>query len=414
MKKTITIFLSLFFILTFTINSFASVGDYYTEDRDNKKGAEKAKEFGAYSHIDKSLEKNTFSFFAQHGSYTITDSSGNEKSYPLYYVENYELPLNSCLYRYTSSGEYHYNLYYLKDDGTVAISSSYKVISSYNLYTGEILHPSTYTYARCVTTQLSSVIYTDVPVFSNQDSCTNFLKNGNVDVSNSIVLPDSYTTESPLTMFVYQSDSNEYDFTLNWTQMDISSDIRSYVTLDIELLANNTEKKLDTVVLDSAYQTKNDNYLSTNVSSYMQGVKLVNYEDYVEFGFTVYNYPLTGNGIKSKLKHCYVYWTNHGIYYNENNLINADDIDDKGVKLPTETEYIQNGGIINMEDWYNSGGSGSGNFISGIFSGFGLLDGSLPAFISSTFSYVPDELWILIFAAVSGALVVGLFKLVVK
>lgn len=404
MKKMLMVIITIMFVFSFSVLSFASPSDR-VELPD-----------GFEEYIDNDDSYKHTSIYFQNGYYSLPSGDYNIKA-PNYSIWNLRLPDMSCIFMETKGDYVYFHVCYINDNGYFMQSDTWPIYDGCSSMNGYFCNGES-----AGNVGLSSQIYTDcrpsivggnVIAFSTLDSAKDYLINGNLDTFYTKYIPHSFNTEAPLTMFVYQSDTNEYDLTLNWTQLDISDDIRSYVTLDIELLANNVEKKLDTVVLDAAYQTKKDNYVQTNVSTYMEGIKLVNFEDYVEFGFTVYNYPLTGNGIKSKPKHCYVYWTNHGIFYNENNLINAEDIDDKGVKLPTETEYIQSGGIINMEDWYNSG-SGSGNFLSGIFSGFGLLDGSLPAFISSTFSYVPDELWILIFAAVSGALVVGLFKLVVK
>ena len=108
------------------------------------------------------------------------------------------------------------------------------------------------------------------------------------------------------------------------------------------------------------------------------------------------------------------YDVNTGIHIN----VEYEEKTESGDFVPDSSynDYGDGSGMIRDDIGAASGGSVSlGNFISNIVNGFGLLgDNGVVNMMSSVFSFLPVELWVLIYMMVSLFLVVALFKLVVK
>lgn len=79
-------------------------------------------------------------------------------------------------------------------------------------------------------------------------------------------------------------------------------------------------------------------------------------------------------------------------------------------------DYGDGSGLIRDDIGAASGGSlSTGNFISNIVNGFGLLgNGGIVSLAASALSFIPSELWTLIYFALSLFLIIALFKLVIK
>lgn len=103
-----------------------------------------------------------------------------------------------------------------------------------------------------------------------------------------------------------------------------------------------------------------------------------------------------------------------------------------GIKISAEYEEKTESGDFVPDSSYNDYGDGSGlirddigatsvgslstgNFISNIVNGFGLLgNGGIVSLTASALSFIPSELWTLIYFALSLFLIIALFKLVIK
>ena len=79
-------------------------------------------------------------------------------------------------------------------------------------------------------------------------------------------------------------------------------------------------------------------------------------------------------------------------------------------------DYGDGSGLIRDDIGASSGGSlSTGNFLSNIVNGFGLLGGSgIVSLTASALSFIPSELWTLIYFSLSLFLIIALFKLVIK
>lgn len=274
----------------------------------------------------------------------------------------------------------------------------------------------------------SGFIKTNIPLFSDEETARAFI-NGTVDISQA----ENYTTD----ILNKVKDSNEVPMPRNLHI--VHEDYRYYIVWEY---SSEDLKKISLVSIDGMVYELRSGLKLFGETAYVDTDDLdscIELDEYLEPRLS-YKLDITDdiirlrNGIEKKLgtraeyQSIVDYWviarwdkSEFDMYFSNFAHVKLYISDsDEGFKVDFDTSVSDSEGNVLDDVQFNTGlGSGnaisSNDFIGNIASGFNLLgDNGLIALLTSSLSFIPSRLWMIIGTALSIMVIVALFKLVIK
>lgn len=263
------------------------------------------------------------------------------------------------------------------------------------------------------------ILDTNVPIFDSKLACDDYAKSGIID--GAVALPDDMVCVPPVDVDIFSDDNDSNKLYCTWKQNDDDdiSNYNSYVTYDYEYnYADNLSSPYPpgNIVVDTEYKTSTYNKVLFDIS------KIVKKADVGKKGgadsciitLNVYNFDTSGKKAKSETCSIRLKVTENGVY--RMNRDTTTGLPDWSQPVKSETDYIKDNGYnYTPDDFVPVIGNDNTSFVNNILTGFGLLgNGGFLVLFSRIFNYIPTEIWDVIKFYFSIAVLVALFKLIIK
>lgn len=347
-------------------------------------------------------------------------------SYGLYkgtFVESLNIPNGAVIYY----DDYYAYIYYalLKEDGSVISgkidhkstseygkswlssysSSTYKTSDAHSWY-----YYSTYVRSR----SKGEIASCTLPVFANKAAASEYLLNGVMNSDTCLNYNDFINIPSPYDISVNSDNEDKYKIYINFKQyIEELNGFHLNYRLEHQIKTDEIEENNYDTKSFNNYEILSEHQIIENINSLISGLVFDDNDDMCTIRFQLYNSSVANESIKSNIATVELRIDINGIFERIYGYDGCKDNLSSLLWLPLKSQSGHTDSVLGGNS--NAGIPYDSSFVGSVVNGFGLLgNNGLFALLSQLFSFVPNQLWTMFFAFLGGAMLVALFKYIVK
>lgn len=265
------------------------------------------------------------------------------------------------------------------------------------------------------------VVSGTAPIYLSYEAAYDYLVNDNLNLKDTFYISDDLRCASPENVDLFCDDNDSNKLYCTWTQADDTdlTNYNSFVTYKYEY--NYPDGKTSPypsgiVDVNNKYQTSTYNKVLFDINNIIKKANIGKKDgaDSCIITLNVYNFDITG--VKADSESCSIRLkvTENGIY--RMNRDTTTGLPDWSQPIKNETDFIKDNGYnYTPDDFVPVIENDNTSFVNNFLTGFGLLgNGGFLALFSKIFNFIPAEIWTVISFYFSVAVLVALFKLIIK
>ena len=267
----------------------------------------------------------------------------------------------------------------------------------------------------------TSVVSGTAPIYLSYESAYDYLVNNNQHLSDTFYLTDEMKCVAPENVDLFCDDNDSNKLYCTWTQAEDTdlTNYNSFVTYKYEYNypdGKSSPYPSGIVEVNNKYQTSTYNKVLFDINNIIKKVNIGKKDgaDSCIITLNVYNFDVTGVKADSEICSIRLKVTENGMY--RMNRDTTTGLPDWSQPIKNETDFIKDNGYnYTPDDFVPVVENDNTSFVNNILTGFGLLGNSgFLALFSKIFNFIPAEIWTVISFYFSVAVLVALFKLIIK